>query len=325
MPIMTTFLIFFFAFVLVMLIILLLYAVWVRFFEPRSQAKKQRLQAIHNAVHRGGQSPDSAQTTLQKSALDTWLRSRSRTFEQLENLLKRAHSPLTAERLMGLMLALFMVVVVLGLLRQMNPLILLVLAVAIASTPVLWLSRQSNQRRQAFGDKLPETLDYISRAMRAGHSLTAAIGMVGKEFPDPIGHEFKTVFDEISFGIPFKDTIGHLADRVQSYDLNFFVISLKIQHETGGNLTELLDGLARTLRERVKLRGKIRTLAAEGRASAWVLGSMPFLLAGLLTLVNPGYMSLLWTTSQGQTVILIGGGLMAFGFFVLNNIVNIKV
>jgi len=322
---MTTFLIFFFAFVLVMLIILLLYAVWVRFFEPRSQAKKQRLQAIHNAVHRGGQSPDSAQTTLQKSALDTWLRSRSRTFEQLENLLKRAHSPLTAERLMGLMLALFMVVVVLGLLRQMNPLILLVLAVAIASTPVLWLSRQSNQRRQAFGDKLPETLDYISRAMRAGHSLTAAIGMVGKEFPDPIGHEFKTVFDEISFGIPFKDTIGHLADRVQSYDLNFFVISLKIQHETGGNLTELLDGLARTLRERVKLRGKIRTLAAEGRASAWVLGSMPFLLAGLLTLVNPGYMSLLWTTSQGQTVILIGGGLMAFGFFVLNNIVNIKV
>jgi len=322
---MTTFLIFFFAFVLVMLIILLLYAVWVRFFEPRSQAKKQRLQAIHNAVHRGGQSPDSAQTTLQKSALDTWLRSRSRTFEQLESLLKRAHSPLTAERLMGLMLALFMVVVVLGLLRQMNPLILLVLAVAIASTPVLWLSRQSNQRRQAFGDKLPETLDYISRAMRAGHSLTAAIGMVGKEFPDPIGHEFKTVFDEISFGIPFKDTIGHLADRVQSYDLNFFVISLKIQHETGGNLTELLDGLARTLRERVKLRGKIRTLAAEGRASAWVLGSMPFLLAGLLTLVNPGYMSLLWTTSQGQTVILIGGGLMAFGFFVLNNIVNIKV
>jgi len=322
---MTTFLIFFFAFVLLMLIILLLYAVWVRFFEPRSQAKKQRLQAIHNAVHRGGQSPDSAQTTLQKSALDTWLRSRSRTFEQLENLLKRAHSPLTAERLMGLMLALFMVVVVLGLLRQMNPLILLVLAVAIASTPVLWLSRQSNQRRQAFGDKLPETLDYISRAMRAGHSLTAAIGMVGKEFPDPIGHEFKTVFDEISFGIPFKDTIGHLADRVQSYDLNFFVISLKIQHETGGNLTELLDGLARTLRERVKLRGKIRTLAAEGRASAWVLGSMPFLLAGLLTLVNPGYMSLLWTTSQGQTVILIGGGLMAFGFFVLNNIVNIKV
>lgn len=308
-----------------MLIMLLVYSVWLHFFDRRNKAKKMRLQAILNAVHWGGQSQGSAQTTQQESALETWLRSRSRTFEQLENLIQRAHSPLTAGRLMGLMLALFTVVVVLGLLRQTNPLLLLVLSVAIASMPVQWLSRQANQRRQLFGDKLPETLDYISRAMRAGHSLTSALGMVGKEFPDPIGQEFKTVFDEISFGIPFKDVISQLADRVQSYDLNFFVISLKIQHETGGNLTELLDGLAKTLRERVKLRGKIRTLSSEGRASAWVLGSMPFLLAGMLTLVNPSYMSLLWTSSQGQTLLLIGGGLMAVGFFVLNSIVKIKV
>ena len=308
-----------------MLIILLFFGVWGRFFASRNKAKKKRLEAIYNAVNCGGQTHNSMQTMLQESTLETWLRSRSGTFEQLENLVKRAHSPLTAWRLMGIMLSLFTVVVVFCLLRQTNPLLLFVLAVAIASTPILWLSRRANHRRQAFGDKLPETLDYISRAMRAGHSLTSAIGMVGKEFPDPIGHEFKTVFDEISFGIPFKDAIGQLADRVQSYDLNFLVISLKIQHETGGNLTELLDGLAKTLRERVKLRGKIRTLSAEGRASAWVLGSMPFLLAGMLTLVNPSYMSLLWTTSKGQTLLLIGGGLMAVGFFVLNRIVKIKV
>jgi tight adherence protein B len=322
---MTTFLISFFAFVAVMLIMLLVYGVWFHFFDRRNKAKKKRLQAIHNAVHRGGQNQSSAQTTLQESAIEIWLRSRSRTFEQLEKLVQRSHSPLAVGRLMGIMLALFSVVVVLGILRQTNPLLLLLLAIAIASTPIMWLSRQANHRRQLFGDKLPETLDYISRAMRAGHSLTSALGMVGKEFPDPIGHEFKTVFDEISFGIPFKDAIGQLADRVQSYDLNFFVISLKIQHETGGNLTELLDGLAKTLRERVKLRGKIRTLSAEGRASAWVLGSMPFLLAGMLTVINPGYMSLLWTTSQGQTLLLIGGGLMAVGFFVLNSIIQIKV
>ena len=158
-----------------------------------------------------------------------------------------------------------------------------------------------------------------------GHSLTSAIGMVGKEFPDPLGHEFKIVFDEISFGIPFKEAIDRLADRVQSYDLNFFVISLKIQHETGGNLTELLDGLANTLRERIKLRGKIRTLSSEGRSSAQVLGSMPFVLAGILGLINPGYISLLWTTPQGQKLVLIGGGLMSVGFFLLNRIIKIKV
>lgn len=318
---MTTLLLPFFAFVAVMLVLLLLYSVWFHFFDRRNKAKKKRLQAIQNTVHSGGQSLSSTQD----STLETWLRVRFRTFEQLDKLVQRAHSPLTAWRLMGLILALFTVVVVLGLLRQTNPLLLLVLAVAIASTPVLWLSRQSNKRRQAFGNKLPETLDYISRAMRAGHSLTSAIGMVGKEFPDPLGHEFKIVFDEISFGIPFKEAIDRLADRVQSYDLNFFVISLKIQHETGGNLTELLDGLANTLRERIKLRGKIRTLSSEGRSSAQVLGSMPFVLAGILGLINPGYISLLWTTPQGQKLVLIGGGLMSVGFFLLNRIIKIKV
>ncbi len=318
---MTTFLISFFAFVAVMLIMLLVYGVWAQFLGRRNKAKKKRMQSIHNAVHLGGQSLSSAQD----SAFEAWLRSRSRTFEQFEKLLQRAQSPLTAGRLMGLMLLLFTVVVVLALLFQTNLILLLVLAVVIASTPVLWLSRQSNQRRQAFGEKLPEALDYISRAMRAGHGLTSAIGMVGKEFPGPIGHEFKTVIDEIGFGIPFKDAIGQLADRVQTSDLNFFVISIMIQHETGGNLTELLDGLASTLRERVKLRGKIRTLSSEGRASAWILGSMPFVLIVLLALINPGYISLLWTTPQGQKLLLIGGGLMAVGILLLNRIIQIKV
>ena len=304
-----------------MLILLLAYVVWGNFFDRRNKIKKKRLLAIHNAVHPGKQSLGS----LQDSAFETSLRLRFKAFEQLETLVQRAHSQLSAVRIMGLMFALCIVVLVFGLLLKINFLLLLVLAIAIGRMPVLWLSRKANKRRKAFEDKLPETLDYISRAMRAGHSLTSAIGMVGKEFADPIGQEFKTVFDEISFGISFKEAIGQLADRVQSNDINFFVISLMIQHETGGNLTELLDGLAKTVRERVKLRGKMRTLAAEGRASAWVLGSIPFALGGILSLISPGYMSVLWTTPQGQTLILIAAGLMAVGFFLLNRIVQIKV
>ncbi len=322
---MTTFLIPFFAFVAVILIFLLFYGVWVYLFDQRKKEKKHRLQAIHDTVHSDGQSLSSAQASLKDSALETWLRSRSRTFRQLENLVRNAHSPLTAGRLIGLMLALFTVVVALGLIRQTNPLLLLVLAVSIASTPFLWLYRLANHRRQAFGDKLPEAIDYITRALHAGQSLTSAIGMLGKEFPDTIGQEFKTVFDEIAFGIPFKDAFGQFADRVQSNDLNFFVTALMIQHETGGNLTELLDGLSKTMRERVKLRGKIRTLASEGRSSTWVLCSMPFMFVCLLMLINPGYISLLWTTPQGQNLILFGSVLMAFGLFFLNRITKIEV
>ncbi len=322
---MTTFLIPFFVFVAVTLVTLLFYGVWIHFFDRSNKAKKERLLAIHSAVRGGGQRLSSAKTLLHESALETWLRSRFRTFERFENLVQRAHSPLSIRRLMGIVLALFTMVVVFGLLLQTNPLFLLVLAVAIASTPVLWLSRQANKRRQAFENKLPETLDFISRALRSGHSLNSALGEVGKEFPDPVGQEFKTVADEMAFGIPFKDAIGQLADRVRSNDLNFFVISLMIQHETGGNLTELFDTLAKTIRERFKLRGKIRTLSSEGRASAWILGSMPFVLAGILTLINPSYMSLLWTTPQGQNLILTGVGLMAVGSFVLKRIIQIKV
>jgi tight adherence protein B len=323
---MTTFLVPFFAFVAVILIILLFYGVWNRFFSGLNKAKKERLQAIHNAVHLGGQNLSITQTLLGDSALETWLRSRSGTFGKLENLIRRANSQLTAGRLMGLMLALFTLIMVAGLLlSKINPLLLILLAAAIAGTPLLWLLRKANKRRKAFEDKLPEVLDHLSRAMRAGQSLTAAMGSVGKEFPDPIGNEFKTVFDEISFGISFKDAIAQLAERVKSNDLSFFVISLMIQHETGGNLTELLDSLAKTIRERFKLRGKIRTLSSEGRISALVLGSMPFILTGILMLINPGYISILWTTPQGRNLLFVAGGLMTVGFLVLDRMTKIKV
>jgi tight adherence protein B len=322
---MANFLLPFLAFASVMLIMLMSYWVWGRFFDRRSQAKKEHLQAVRNAVHFGGQNLIGSQSLLQDSPLESWLRSRSSKFVQLENLIQSSHSPLTALRVMGFMFALFAVVIVLGLLRQTNLLLLMAMAVVIASTPVLWLSQLANKRREAFGEKLPDALDYITRSLRAGHSLTSAMGMVGKEFADPIGMEFKTVFDEIGFGIPFNDALTQLAARVQSNDLNFFVISLMIQHETGGNLTELLDGLSKTIRDRFKLRGKIRTLSSEGRTSGWILGSMPFVLASILTLLNPGYMSVLWTTPQGQNLMFIGFGLMVVGVILLNRIIQIKV
>lgn len=322
---MTTMLIPLFAFVAAMLAVLLSWGVWARYFDRGRQARRQRLQAVHDAIHRSGQKTGNVQNSQQERSLETWLHAHTKFFSRLENLIKQAGSPLAARRVMGIMLTLFLVVVALGLLRRGALLLILLLAGGMAGTPLLWLRRQAARRRQAFGDKLPETLDYISRALHAGHSLTSAIGMAGKEFPDPIGQEFKAVFDEIGFGIPFKDAIAQLAVRVQGNDIDFFVISLVIQHETGGNLTELLDGLAKTIRERIILRGKIRTLSAEGRASAWVLGSMPFVLAGILSLINPGYISLLWTTPQGRNLLLIGGGLMAIGFFSLDRIIKIKV
>lgn len=322
---MSTVLISFGVFMAVVLITVLPYWVWSNFFSSRNKAKKERLQTIHSLVHSRKSSLDNTLSYLPENELEAWLRSRSGTFVRIENLIKRAHSQFTAGRLVGLMLVLFIVVVAFGLWHQTNPVLMLMFAFASASTPVLWLSQKARKRGKAFGDKLPETLDYISRALRASHSLNMAISMIGKEFPDPIGTEFKTVADKINFGIPFKDAIAQLADGIQSRDLNFFIVSILIQHETGGNLTELLDRLAKTMRARIKLRGKIRTLSSEGRASAWILGSLPFVLAALLWITNPGYISLLWTTSQGQDLLILGIVLLIVGLFVLNRLVKIKV
>jgi tight adherence protein B len=323
---MTTFLIPFLVFAAVILIMLLAYWVWGKFFDRLNNATKKRLQEIQNTIQGVTQSQIKVQKNIrQDSELEAWLRLHFAAFERLENLIQRARIPLTPVRLMGIILALFTVVVVFGLLRHTSPLLLVLLAVAIASTPLLWVQRKARKRRRAFDDKFPEALDYISRSLRAGQSLTSALGMVGKEFPDPIGTEFKTVADAMAFGISFKDALGELADRVESSDLTFFVIALMIQHEAGGNLTELFDGLAKTIRERIKLRGKVRTLSAEGRASAWVLSSLPFLLASVLMFINSEYISTLWRTPDGQNLILTGGVLMALGFFTINRMIKIKV
>ncbi|TCD47235.1 type II secretion system F family protein [Chlorobium sp. N1] len=312
-------------FLLVVSAVFLGYGIWIRFFDPDARARKERLRTVRSAVEAGAQSSETRKKVRQDSPVEIWLSQNAPAFRWLERLVRHADSPLKAGQVAALIPVLFGTVLFIGSLRYAGTLPLLGLSAGVASLPIFWLMWLAAKRRKAFDDKLPEALDHITRALRAGHSLTSSIGMVGKEYPDPIGGEFRVVFDEIGFGIPFRDAIGELGERVPSADLKFFVASLIIQHETGGNLTELLDGLSKTIRKRIKLRGKIRTLASEGRASGWVLGSMPFVITAVLSLVNRDYISTLWTTPEGVNLIYISGALMIFGFFVMKRIVNIKV
>lgn len=190
---------------------------------------------------------------------------------------------------------------------------------------VLYLRMKSEKRRLAFEAQLPEALDFISRALRTGHGLTAAMGMVAEEIPAPAGEEFRLVFDEISFGVPFEDALSGLSERVDSMDLNFFVIATKIQQQTGGNFTEIMALIAFTIRERIKLQGKVRVLAAEGKFSAMLLAALPFLIGGALTVINPEYMASLWFSSDGQNLVGLGLIMIVLGFVWLQQIAKIKV
>lgn len=246
--------------------------------------------------------------------------------QALAALLVRAGSPRTPAQVMLLGLAgaaacWLLLAVVLGV--PGGPAV--VLACPAAGWPVLRLVHLAHRRRLRFEEQLPEALDLMTRALRAGYGLSVALGMAGDELQDPLAGEFRHAFDQLNVGLGFAEAMGEMSERVRSQDLNFLVIALTIQRKTGGNLTELLTSLARTMRERVKLKGKVRVLSSEGRLSGLMIGALPFVLACLLTLINPTYMATLWNTEAGRTVVLVGLGMLAAGALWMWKIVQIKV
>ena len=201
----------------------------------------------------------------------------------------------------------------------------LALAAVLGALPWWRLGRRRAQRLQQFERQIPEALDLMGRALRAGHAFPTAVKMVGDEMAEPIAKEFRTLFDEANFGVPQNEALMRLADRVPIEDLRYFVIAVMIQRESGGNLAELLDNISAIVRARLKLLGEVRTLSAEGRLSAWILGLLPFCVAGVIQLVNPGFMAVLWTDPIGLR--MVGGALtlMAVGVWWMTKIIRIRV
>lgn len=191
--------------------------------------------------------------------------------------------------------------------------------------PLLVVRRARAKRLRKFESQLPDALDMIGRALRAGHAFPSALKMVGDEMGSPLGEEFKSAFDEVNFGIGMQEALTSLAQRVPVTDLRFFVIAVVIQRETGGNLTELLSNISTIMRDRIKLFQHVRVLAAEGKASAWVLSLLPFGAAVAIQLTNPEFLAVLYTDPAGQK--MIGGALllMGLGALAMRRIINIKV
>ena len=176
-----------------------------------------------------------------------------------------------------------------------------------------------------FQRQLPEALELIARALRAGHAFFVGLKLVGEEFPEPIGPEFKRAFDEVSMGISVPQALQNLADRVDCLDVKFFVTSVSVQRETGGNLAEIIESLGHLIRKRFELYMKIAALSAEGKVSAIILFALPLVLGLLLYWMNPEYIGLLFTDPIGHTMLLTGSALMIIGVFITRKMINIEV
>ncbi len=245
--------------------------------------------------------------------------------QQLDRLLLQTGSTQTVAQLLSVCLLLGFAGLMAGTLLKWSPPMTAVLALALLVLPLLRLSWLRTRRVNKIGEQLPDALDMISRALRAGHAFPAALSMVGDQAQEPIASEFKATFDEINFGLSTQTALLNLSTRVPIPDLRYFVLAVVIQLETGGNLAELLSMLADLIRERFKLFGRIRVLAAEGKLSAYILTALPFGVAGMIQIVNPGYLIILFTDPVGIRLVITAVIMMLLGCLAMWRIIDIRV
>jgi len=206
-----------------------------------------------------------------------------------------------------------------------NHLILLPFMAGLAYLPFFSLVLKKNRRMQKFEAQLPEAMELMARALKAGHAFSGALKMVVEEMDEPIAEEFNKTIGEINFGVDVPEALKNLSLRVDCPDLRFFVISVIIQRETGGNLAEILENIGRLIRERFKLHGRIRVLSAEGKFSAAVLIGLPFLVASVIAIINPSYISTLITDPLGNILVAAAIFMMILGIVVMRRMIQIKV
>ena len=243
----------------------------------------------------------------------------------LNTLLKQANSTWTVGQLLFSALAIWAVVGMLSAVYLRSKPMGLVIGLVAANAPYIFLVIKRKARLNRFESVLPDAIDLMARALRAGHAVTAAIEMVAREIPNPVGIEFRRVFEEQNFGLPLREALLNLATRVPVPDLQFLVTAMLVQKETGGNLAEVLDKTAAVIRERSRLLGQLRIYTAQGRMTGWILGLLPFIVFAMMNFLNRGYARIMIDDPTGRKAIWLGLGLMTVGAWMIRKIVDIKV
>jgi tight adherence protein B len=205
----------------------------------------------------------------------------------------------------------------------------LVLSVGVGAAglffPLIFVRQKRARRFGKFEQGMPEAVDLMVSALRSGHSLASALGLVGHESPDPIGMEFRVCFEEQNYGLELRTALEHLTSRVPLQDLKIIVAAILIQKESGGNLAEVLDKTSQVIRERFRLKREIQTYTAQGRLTGWILTILPLVLGCALYLISPDNMSLLWKRELGIKLLYGAGSMIILGGLAIRKIVNIDV
>ncbi|MCS7306141.1 MAG: type II secretion system F family protein [Thermoguttaceae bacterium] len=246
-------------------------------------------------------------------------------FGNFSLLFEQADVAMTVPRLVLISGGLAVLGGVLGLLLRWHGALIPVGLVAGGSLPMLWILWRRKQRLKQFAQQLPDAMEMLARALRAGQSLAAGFQLIASEMPPPIGKEFGRVFEEQNLGIPMEESLREMTERVPNLDLKFFATAVILQRQTGGDLAEILDKIGRLIRERFQLWGQVQALTAEGRLSGVVLLALPILLFFAVYHLNRDYVMVLFTDPMGKKMLAGAIGMQLLGALVIKKIVNIQV
>lgn len=312
-------------FLAVVLLIEGVFLLWSDTRSPEINRIKDRLHRLRSSSKNDTQASLLKQRVLSTNPLLQKLLLKLPKVQKFDQFLMQSGYAHTMAHLLLVCIVLALGELALGFLLQWPSYGVIALSLFLAHWPLLRLAWQRRSRLDNISAQLPDALDLISRSLRAGHGFSAALTMVAKEAREPIASEFKMTVDEINFGISTQNALSNLASRIPVNDLRFFVVAVVIQLQSGGNLAELLSMLSHLIRERFKLFGKIRVLAAEGKMSAYILTALPFFVAGATEVLNPNYLNILLTDPMGIRMVMAALGMMVLGVIVMWRIINIRV
>lgn len=313
------------AFIAALLAVEALYGMWNTARGPEARRIEQRIRSLSAGGHGDQEIKLLKQRQLAKSPAVQRLLLEVPRVHRLDRLLVQSGLNMSVAMFFFWSGLLFFAGLLLGYFLTRIALYAVVLGAFLAVLPYLLVLRAKFRRMHTLLLQLPDALDLVARALRAGHAFSGGVKMVADEMADPIASEFRTTFDELNFGLSLEDAMLNLSERVDIPDMKYFVISVLIQRETGGNLAAVLDKIAAIIRERLRLLGRVRVLSSQGRLEAWILSILPVVVAGIMFSIWPQFMSILWKDPAGQVMIAIAVAMMALGILMMWRMVRIRI
>jgi tight adherence protein B len=315
-----------FLFIAVVLLVEGAYLMWNTSKGPEAKRIARRLRLMSAGTSLAGEEVSILKSRLlsQTPAIERLLLQAPR-IQHLDRLLEQSGLTWSVAELLGMMALSAIAGAAAALYFGTTLFLTIIAAVITGALPIAYVFSARGKRMVKVEQQLPDALDLVGRALRAGHAFPTAVKMVSDELNDPIGGEFRILFDEVNYGVSMHTALLNLAARIPVTDLRYFVIAVLIQRETGGNLAELLDNISAIIRARLKLFGQIRVLSAEGKLSAGILTLLPIGVALAMNFINPGYIGVLWKDPLGLRLVSGAVLLMIFGIFWMWRIVKIHV